>query len=45
MDIRGVETLVHALGATHQIPHGITSCLTLVPVLQCEGRTNLGEAN
>jgi 3-oxoacid CoA-transferase len=35
----------HALGATYQIPHGITSCLTLAPVLQHKAVTNAAEAN
>ena len=34
----------HALGATYQIPHGITSCLTLGPVLRHKALTNPTEA-
>ena len=34
----------HALGATYQIPHGITSCLTLSPVLRYKSR-NPAEAS
>jgi alcohol dehydrogenase class IV len=35
----------HALGATYAIPHGITSCLTLSPVIAYKARTNPAEAN
>jgi 3-oxoacid CoA-transferase len=35
----------HALGATYQIPHGITSCLTLAAVLQHKALINPAEAN
>lgn len=35
----------HALGATYQIPHGITSCLTLSPVLRHKATSNPAEAN
>jgi len=38
-------TLGHALGATYQIPHGITSCLTLSPVLRHKALTSPAEAN
>ena len=34
----------HALGATYAIPHGITSCLTLAPVVAYKARTNPAEA-
>ena len=37
--------LGHALGATYQIPHGITSCLTLAAVLRYKAKTNPAEAN
>jgi 3-oxoacid CoA-transferase len=33
------------LGATYQIPHGITSCLTLSSVLRHKALTNPAEAN
>lgn len=35
----------HALGATYAIPHGITSCITLAPVVAHKARTNPAEAN
>jgi 3-oxoacid CoA-transferase len=35
----------HALGATYQIPHGITSCLTLAAVLRHKALSNPAEAN
>lgn len=35
----------HALGATYQIPHGITSCLTLAAVLRYKALSNPAEAN
>jgi 3-oxoacid CoA-transferase len=38
-------TIGHSLGATYQIPHGITSCLTLAPVLRYKAATNPAEAN
>ncbi|CAL3971123.1 hypothetical protein PZA11_007458 [Diplocarpon coronariae] len=34
----------HALGATYGIPHGITSCLTLAPVVSLKARTRPEEA-
>ncbi|PBP15575.1 alcohol dehydrogenase IV [Diplocarpon rosae] len=34
----------HALGATYDIPHGITSCLTLAPVLALKAKTRPDEA-
>lgn len=37
--------LGHALGATYQIPHGITSCLTLSLVLRHKALTSPAEAN
>jgi 3-oxoacid CoA-transferase len=37
--------LGHSLGATYQIPHGITSCLTLATVLRHKATTNPAEAN
>lgn len=38
-------TIGHALGATYQIPHGITSCLTLASVLRHKAVSNPAEAN
>jgi alcohol dehydrogenase class IV len=38
------HSMGHALGATYQIPHGITSCLTLAPVLRYKASTNEAEA-
>jgi alcohol dehydrogenase class IV len=35
----------HSLGATYQIPHGITSCLTLASVIRYKALTNPVEAN
>ena len=35
----------HSLGATYQIPHGITSCLTLAAVIRHKAITNPAEAN
>ena len=35
----------HSLGATYQIPHGITSCLTLAAVIRHKALTNPAEAN
>ncbi|KAF7331652.1 ATP-dependent DNA helicase PIF1 [Mycena kentingensis (nom. inval.)] len=32
------HSLGHKLGATYQIPHGITSCLTLAPVVALQSR-------
>ncbi|KAK2624881.1 hypothetical protein QTJ16_006074 [Diplocarpon rosae] len=34
----------HALGATYDIPHGITSCLTLAPVVALKAKTRPEEA-
>jgi len=34
----------HALGATYQIPHGITSCLTLAPIIKYKSVTSPAEA-
>ena len=34
-----------ALGATYQIPHGITSCLTLEPVIRYKALAYAAEAN
>ena len=33
------------MGATYQIPHGITSCLTLSPVIRYKATNNPAEAN
>jgi 3-oxoacid CoA-transferase len=41
----GVDGVGHALGATYQIPHGITSCLTLSPVIRYKATNNPAEAN
>lgn len=38
------HSIGHALGATYSIPHGITSCLTLAPVLALKARTKPVEA-
>src|SRR5271170_8404855 len=38
-------TVGHSLGATYQIPHGITSCLTLSPVIRYKATHNPAEAN
>ena len=38
-------TIGYALGATYQIPHGITSCLTLAPIIRYKALTNAAEAN
>ncbi|KAH6675773.1 alcohol dehydrogenase [Halenospora varia] len=38
------HSMGHALGATYNIPHGITSCLTLAPVLELKARTQKEEA-
>lgn len=37
-------TVGHSLGATYQIPHGITSCLTLSPVIRYKATSNPAEA-
>ncbi|KAK0105610.1 hypothetical protein ONS95_004141 [Cadophora gregata] len=38
------HSIGHALGATYNIPHGITSCLTLAPVVALKARTKPEEA-
>jgi len=38
------HSIGHALGATYSIPHGITSCLTLAPVVNLKARTKPDEA-
>ncbi|RDL29915.1 uncharacterized protein BP5553_10542 [Venustampulla echinocandica] len=38
------HSIGHALGATYSIPHGITSCLTLAPVIELKARTRPEEA-
>lgn len=40
-----ILTVGHALGATYQIPHGITSCLTLAAVVRHKALSNPAEAN
>lgn len=40
----GMLMVGHALGATYHIPHGITSCLTLAPVLKYKSITSPPEA-
>jgi 3-oxoacid CoA-transferase len=42
---RALLMIGHALGATYQIPHGITSCLTLAPVLRQKALKNPAEAS
>lgn len=38
------HSIGHALGATYSIPHGITSCLTLAPVVKLKAKTRKDEA-
>ena len=38
------HSIGHALGATYSIPHGITSCLTLSPVVALKAKTKPEEA-
>ncbi|KUJ09448.1 alcohol dehydrogenase IV [Mollisia scopiformis] len=38
------HSIGHALGATYSIPHGITSCLTLAPVVNLKASTKPDEA-
>ncbi|CZR63053.1 related to Lactaldehyde reductase [Phialocephala subalpina] len=38
------HSIGHALGATYGIPHGITSCLTLAPVVELKARTKPDDA-
>ena len=38
------HSIGHALGATYSIPHGITSCLTLAPVIELKSHTKPEEA-
>jgi len=38
------HSIGHALGATYSIPHGITSCLTLAPVVALKAKTKPEEA-
>ncbi|KAK9446550.1 dehydrogenase [Limtongia smithiae] len=38
------HSLGHSLGATYNIPHGITSCLTLAPVIKFKATNNPDEA-
>ncbi|KAH6705402.1 hypothetical protein BKA61DRAFT_646467 [Leptodontidium sp. MPI-SDFR-AT-0119] len=38
------HSIGHALGATYNIPHGITSCLTLAPVVALKAKTKPDEA-
>jgi 3-oxoacid CoA-transferase len=38
------HSIGHALGATYSIPHGITSCLTLSPVVKLKAKTRPEEA-
>jgi 3-oxoacid CoA-transferase len=38
------HSIGHALGATYSIPHGITSCLTLSPVIELKSHTEPEEA-
>lgn len=38
------HSIGHALGATYSIPHGITSCLTLAPVIKLKAKTKKEEA-
>ncbi|TVY82971.1 Dehydrogenase [Lachnellula suecica] len=38
------HSIGHALGATYSIPHGITSCLTLSPVVKLKAKTRKDEA-
>lgn len=38
------HSIGHALGATYEIPHGITSCLSLAPVVAFKARTQPNEA-
>jgi 3-oxoacid CoA-transferase len=38
------HSIGHALGATYSIPHGITSCLTLAPVVELKAKTKPEEA-
>ncbi|KAG9233647.1 alcohol dehydrogenase IV [Amylocarpus encephaloides] len=38
------HSIGHSLGATYNIPHGITSCLTLAPVIELKSRANPEEA-
>jgi alcohol dehydrogenase class IV len=38
------HSIGHALGATYEIPHGITSCLSLAPVVAFKAKTQPNEA-
>lgn len=38
------HSIGHSLGATYNIPHGITSCLTLAPVIKLKASTKPDEA-
>lgn len=38
------HSIGHALGATYSIPHGITSCLSLAPVVNLKASTKPDEA-
>lgn len=38
------HSIGHSLGATYSIPHGITSCLSLAPVIELKAKTKPEEA-